>query len=127
MENTVGTPAPTPQAMFDRVARHLLRQNRRSKGADGRACKYRGLDGTKCAIGCLIDDACYSPSLEGRGVEDPNVVQALRASNALPVADVENLLADLQLLHDFTDVGEWAGRLFDLADEYGLSTSAIGA
>ena len=46
------------QEVFDRVARHLLTQRRKSmiERSAGPVCAFRGVDGTKCAIGCLIPD-----------------------------------------------------------------------
>lgn len=59
------------QQIFDHVVDHLRKQKIRSVSADGTyaSCAYRGVDNTKCAIGCLIEDDEYHPSFEGIGVE----------------------------------------------------------
>lgn len=54
------------QEIFNKVATHLLTQGKRSVASDG-SCMYRGPEGTKCAIGCLIEDDEYHPLLEGKG------------------------------------------------------------
>ena len=50
------------------VAKHLLDQGRPSLGTprlDGVTnCAYRGRDGTKCAVGVLIPDEVYVPTME---------------------------------------------------------------
>ena len=45
------------QEIFDTVSVHLLTQNEKSQESDFyRSCLYRGPNGTKCAVGCLIKD-----------------------------------------------------------------------
>ena len=56
----------TNQQIFNKVAKHLLKQGRRAR--DGNGCAYRGENGTKCAVGCLIPDALYDDRLEGSSV-----------------------------------------------------------
>ena len=57
-----------PQQIFNKVATHLLKQNKRSidKGTD--VCLYRGPNGTKCAVGVLIPDSLYLKTMEGRNI-----------------------------------------------------------
>lgn len=57
----------TKQETFDIVAAHLMKQNRRAgkycqdlNGLSVFKCMYRGENGSKCAIGCLISDEEYS-------------------------------------------------------------------
>lgn len=85
------------QSVFNKVIRHLRRQGVRS--VDGHRCLYRGPDGTSCAVGCLIPDELYDPSMEGQGVgsliydaEHPKTVQRLLGPRLL--------LEELQNLHD---------------------------
>jgi hypothetical protein len=52
------------QEIFDTVASHLFEQGKRATDHDGRSCAYRGLDGTSCAVGCLIPDELYDTSIE---------------------------------------------------------------
>lgn len=57
------------QEVFDYIVAFLLKQGARSVGGDG-ACRYRGDDGTMCAIGCLLPDETYDPWMEGLGLAD---------------------------------------------------------
>ena len=54
------------QKIFNKIAKHLLKQNKRSLNADGR-CVYRGPNGLKCAIGCLIPDKIYNKKMDNLG------------------------------------------------------------
>jgi hypothetical protein len=92
------------QEIFDTVATHLLKQGRRStyQGSD-LMCAYRGVDGTKCAVGVLISDELYDGTMEGHTiyclVDSPawGLPEWMRAN--------QNLLTDLQNAHDIT--GNW--------------------
>lgn len=62
----------TAQEIFDQVAAHLIRQGQPALGrltnsAMSASCMYRGVDGLKCAAGCLIADEEYNPQMEGHG------------------------------------------------------------
>jgi hypothetical protein len=63
------------------------------------SCRYRGPDGTKCAIGHLIDDEEYDPSMEGYSVTGE---QFFKWQNKIEkMAELEpSFLADLQAIHD---------------------------
>lgn len=51
------------QEIFDTVSVHLLTQNEKSQESSFySSCLYRGPNGTKCAVGCLIKDEFYQPS-----------------------------------------------------------------
>ena len=64
----------TLQEMFDTMAAHLLKQGERSVSPiNPQQCRYRGDHGLKCAVGALIKDKFYKPSLEGRGATDAPV------------------------------------------------------
>jgi len=58
----------TVQEVFDFVVQALIAQGRGSavKDADGVRCKYRGPEGTMCAVGHLLPDELYYRDLEGR-------------------------------------------------------------
>lgn len=57
----------TPQEVFDIVTKHLLTQNERAAD-DIMRCRYRGNNGTSCAIGCLIADVHYKDAYEDKGL-----------------------------------------------------------
>ena len=116
----------TLQAVFNKVVNHLRTQNAKSMSMipDRKlTCAYRGDNGCKCAVGCLIDDAHYSPSLEGTNVESLRVRSALIKSgididgNDL---NVLHLLYQLQQVHDFQDVENWERGFLQVALNFDL-------
>lgn len=122
------------QEIFDKVALHLLTQNRKSEFFDskkarigeGNRCAYRGDDGAKCAVGCLINDESYHSNLEGHGVLNSDVLFALMHSG-IDVNQRHNkyMLEGLQGIHDDVVVSEWKETLKALAHKYKLNTDAI--
>ena len=97
----------SPQAVFDFVVNHLLKQNAQAM-IDNR-CLYRTSDGLKCAVGCLIKDNEYNLNMERRPIP------------RLP--DLNNhftLLRDLQIMHDCQMPSKWPAYLQNLASEHGL-------
>lgn len=117
----VNKPVASNQEIFDAVAKHLLIQNKRSltrsRSHSGETCAYRGKGGTKCALGCLIPDANYSPELEGYPVDNLAVVNALPFS--LQPEGME-LLGTLQALHDFVTPSSWYNELAKIAKKFNL-------
>ena len=111
------------QTVFNRVAAHLLAQGRPSLSAIRRGvCAYRGEDGLRCAVGCLIDDAHYIEALEGYAVQLGDVLRAVKSSLGLQhlAPRTVDLLGDLQLLHVLTPPEEWREGLKELARQYEL-------
>lgn len=98
------------------VSEHLLKQGRKSGTPSGGTCLYlyRGPEGTKCALGCLIKDAFYSPELEGKNAGHRDVQAALVLSG-VPAAELHSLLDSLQNIHDLCPTDEWPARLAELA------------
>lgn len=114
----------TTQEVFDKVSRHLLKQNRKATDKVGGGL-YLTVDGCKCAIGSLIHSDHYDPYFEGSAWDDTNVKQALRKSDV----NVENeltrrLLDDLQDAHDTYDVERWPIRLVEIAAKHELKYTA---
>lgn len=111
------------QEVFDKVARHLLKQNKRSShGAN--VCKYRGPLGTMCAVGCLLPD-----DLALRADREYYSVAGLRTYGLLPeeLKPHVGLLIDLQLIHDDHNVTSWRGCLISVAAQHGLSHAAASS
>ena len=50
------------QEVFDRVARHLLKQNAKATSPRG-GCSYRTKEGLSCAVGCLLTKAQAAQAL----------------------------------------------------------------
>lgn len=89
------------QEVFDTVIRHLVNQRKASVNGYNGECVYRGPDGTKCAVGCLIPDEVYNVGMEGKNVYDLLHYAACNEIN-LPEEITEHraLLKNLQDLHD---------------------------
>lgn len=112
------------QQLFDRVVTHLLTQNCRAYH-DG-SCVYRDTHGNMCAIGSLIDDKHYSPSLENTCLESHGpVYKAVCDSLGYTLSDGEEvMLGNLRNIHDEFSPGEWPSALKDLARVEGLTFNA---
>lgn len=113
----------TLQEMFDKVAAHLLKQNRKAISADGRSCMYRAPNGDQCAAGCLIPDDKYSPEMEGKTVFSDRVRNAI-GEIALNSSGF-HLLTDLQGIHDHCDPQSWPDRLEAAAHRFALNPAVL--
>ena len=83
------------QDVFNRVINHLVSQGQKSVSVDG-LCLYRSPSGASCAVGCLISEDDYSPSMEGADVG--YIVR--KYENLQWMQQFGELLDDLQDLHD---------------------------
>jgi len=115
------------QQIFDKVVDHLLAQQEKSvscyqKGISA-MCAYRGTEGRKCALGCLIADEFYSPELEGATPSENKIRDAL--TNSLRITDekfytLSTLFHRLQHIHDSFEPESWEGLLKNAAKDFGL-------
>ena len=55
------------QIAFNRIWDHFV-TNKADPSSVERNCKYRGPNGTKCVVGCLINDDLYTEEIEGANV-----------------------------------------------------------
>lgn len=107
------------QETFNFVVRHLIRQGRAATYM--RQCMYRTPEGLKCAIGCLIPDDKYCPSMEGTGAESLRLIY----SDVLPPVRA-TLLHGMQRAHDQHDISipvglsRWANAMHQVALDHGL-------
>lgn len=126
----------THQQVFDKSARHLMQQRRRSVVLHkdlGIICAYRGQNNLMCAIGPFIPDEEYTTALEGYSV--PAVFGdygfAQRFKNCfVGLADEHlDLLTELQDAHDFeenwTDDGINMDVLRKVATYFNLSPAVL--
>lgn len=97
----------TAQGIFDKVAQHLNDQGVQAAVPNEYGvmeCRYRGPNGTMCAVGCLIPDEEYDPDFEGLGARD-----VLYSDSGGPVLSqlkpFSHLLSHLQAVHD--SIGSW--------------------
>jgi len=107
---------------FDIIKTHLLTQNAKSQTEistsedwpedwyeDGEPyyssetiCAYRGDNGMKCAVGCIIPDDKYDPSMENVGVI------CIRDNYGFDWdGPMVNMLKRLQHIHDVIIVSKW--------------------
>lgn len=110
------------QKIFNKVYRHLIKQNKQSIAADGGACLYRGPNGLRCAIGCLITNEEYTPNMEA-GRRGGGNVFALHESKLLPKRLWKHvgLLRNLQVIHDSNPPKNWIQELNSCATREELS------
>ena len=106
----------TEREVFDEMALHMLTQKQQSRKGD--SCAYRGEGGAKCAIGCLISDNAYHPSLEGKSLTDLKVIQAVAASGYPAIRSFLLMYGELQRVHDCVMPAHWAENLQNLGEGY---------
>jgi hypothetical protein len=112
------------QEVFNRVATHMLTQMKRSMRY--KMCAYRGDNGLKCAVGCLISDENYCPTIEDKTVSSHEVRSRVEATLGTRLEETTTrLLRNMQQIHDNTQPSDWFIRLYNLAVNHGLKTDAI--
>lgn len=106
------------QSLFDDVVTHLLTQMEKSTVSGPTTCSYRGVDGTMCAVGCLISDDVYEKGMEGKMVsglfeEYPIVFHQIMEKYELHGyrEEIKNMLERLQYIHDDRSVTAWEEEL----------------
>lgn len=107
----------TKQEVYDKVKAHLLAQGKQSWDEERDLCMYRGPGGLKCAVGVLIPDEKYVPQMEGE-VSDTGWLEKYGLTELLPF---EELLQDLQTVHDLGLTSMWESHLRDVAQRHGLA------
>lgn len=117
----------TAQEVFNQVARHLLKQKKKSIIRD--KCFYRGEDGLACAAGCLISDEEYKAQRDasqyGNKFEDAGSWSMLVTNDLVPNKH-SHLICRLQTVHDRSAISDWKARLWEVAKEFGLDDSVLG-
>jgi len=115
----------TRQQAFDFVWERISQQGQPS-WQDGVGCLYRGPNGLKCAIGWLISDDDYKPSLESKCPTDPRFPR-LPSLKGLP----RDFLECMQDCHDtvagvdpLNFVQEFQQNMIRLANREGLKCPA---
>lgn len=117
------------QSIFNKVYRHLLKQNKKSRariGGTGKiSCAYRGDNGLRCAVGCLIPNKAYSPKMEGLSVECISGGDYRSFPSLDWMHKHRFLLSDLQKVHDRVKPSAWPTKLKELANEYKLKIPKV--
>lgn len=110
------------QRIYEKVARHLLKQKAQSIANGG--CAYRGENGLKCAIGCLIPDRLYRPEFDTEQFSVWDLMQQPELSRLWKTNDESQVdasfLTKLQSIHDDHCPGLWVFWLKRFAKDYGL-------
>lgn len=121
MNITLATlPYVTDQEVFDHVSKHLLSQGCKSVRYDENEkysnthCLYRGPNGTKCAAGCLIDDTEYDVEME-------NLTWNTLCQRKIVPLSHQDLIIELQEIHDDYTPDKWPEKLKQLANYYRLN------
>lgn len=128
-------PETTAQEVFDAVAKHLLTQNKKSTANPNvlSGCLYRAPNGTACAVGCLLTDA------EAKSLDSGIFIAPARATPLIMsikgciknhtapdrLNRYENLLADLQTVHDQNTPDLWPSLLRRLARARNLNANVL--
>lgn len=86
----------TPQEILNTVCAGMKAQNSKSLNEIG-GCAYRGANGSKCAVGILIQDDEYSAEMEVIGDVGAVADKGLLPDRLVPHID---LLVELQCAHD---------------------------
>lgn len=112
-------PLSRDQKTFNKSARHLLKQNKKSKadydGIGDLLCAYRGEDGLRCAAGVLIPNHKYSKSFEGKRSS------GVRVGPVLESCGHNTRLTDcLQDVHDNYEPEDWKMALENVARKFNL-------
>lgn len=119
----------TNQQIIDRVAIHLLKQNKRAGIRDKRfeptgvQCQYRSSDGSKCAVGCLIPDDKYDPEIENTPASVLGYDGLSKLGIELEDPNGMSFVSELQTIHDCRDVFSWRFCLTQLARKYRLQVN----
>jgi len=118
----------TKQEVFNKVAKHLLKQGERALTKNG-TCQFHVPDSKmRCAVGCLITKRYYKVDMEfhspeGLFVEFPKEMKNLRLNKRRH----KIILDELQELHDndYTDPEDWSEELKKLAQNHKLKHDFI--
>lgn len=108
------------QAIFDKVATHLLTQ--KETAMVNITCAYR-VPGSKmkCAAGCLIPDELYQASFEGDVITDLlERIKPIKVFGFRLYPGQLMMIRSLQCIHDTATPGEWKNKLKELAAKKGL-------
>jgi len=113
----------TSQQVFDQTAVHLLTQGVKSFDEENHECRYRGPENRMCAAGCLMTDEEYA-ALQTDGAVEGTIWGGVVDGHSL-THQHEDLIRDLQKVHDNCNEEDWKENLIALAAHHNLNTQAI--
>lgn len=110
------------QTMFNKIAKHLLKQGRAATSDDGQ-CLYRDPHGNMCAVGCLIPERQYHEDMEA-SMPRARVFSIAAGGNVKYRQHEFEFLQDCQSAHDedlcYEGMQAWAIEMLRLAGKYNL-------
>lgn len=108
----------TLQETFNKIVIHLLTQKKVSVDWTDDHCRYKGENGTQCAVGCLDEYALLS---EGDTINEP-YNQTILEKLGYPVHKrAIELYAQLQWTHDNKKPYQWKAYLEETAKTFNLN------
>ena len=96
----------TDRDVFEFIKNHLLTQGQRSLMDNELTCAYLGQFGKKCAVGVLIREDIYHPSIEEKPVNHSLLRSAITKSVPNWKINTE-MLCELQSIHDGKSMYDW--------------------
>ncbi len=110
----------TKQEGFNKAVAGLASQGFQ-QSISGETCLYRGPDGRRCGIGWLIENKDYKSILEGRSVDDADVMAAANINDQ----EDRHFFYRLQKAHDKALSPDAMKRMLRfLAQDYNLEVPA---
>jgi hypothetical protein len=100
------------QRIFNKVAKHLIKQKKKSKDFTGN-CRYRYGE-LCCAAGVLIPEEEYKPEMEGKG-------WLSMARKGFVSGENKFFVNQLQRMHDNVCVPLWRSELIKFAKQHKLN------
>lgn len=100
------------QEAFSRMVTHLRAQGEKSATFEG--CLYRGPNGTMCAVGCLIPDDEYDPTMENKCVNNIPLFHGWDVYT-------QSMLEFMQGIHDRSEPDKWEECFHQAASRYNLT------
>jgi len=107
------------QQAFNKIVRHLRKQNKHSADERTGVCKWRTHDGLKCAIGALIPNRLYDSHIERQTIE-----YAMKTHPPLGeyLAGVSlDLMKHMEAIHDNEPVRKWEQCFEEAAKKFNLT------
>ncbi len=109
--------------MFNKIVKHLLKQNKKcelTNKNDYKMCVYRGENGMKCAIGCILPDKLYRPRHDKESYDIYRLMNNLEIRKYFGGKDNIEFLVELQGIHDSYNPKNWKFKLKIFAKKYDL-------
>jgi hypothetical protein len=112
----------TKQETFNIVVEHLRKQNAKALNSIGK-CVYLAPDGKMCAAGVLIPKEDYKPEFDSDGSTFYNAHGLTTLGEILECQEGHDLdlVTDLQMIHDSSNVENWEDGFYQVAQYHNLS------